>query len=427
MTGGDQILEEIFPQGKIPEGLRPLLPAGRFSRRDLLAASPSRLADPFSLPGLEETLRRLEGDLSAGRTLNLSLDGSGDAVAAASLLRAVFRPHRRRIRSEGEPDSEDTPTLELAGPAGLRYRGNGRTILLSPAAPDGTRYSAAGLVFKLGEGRQRTAEKGFGQEYVAFDLETTGRDPRRDEIIEIGAVRISGGRLGEESSALVKPTRPLPKLITEITGITDRDLEHAPPISEVLPKFLDFIGASTLIAHNVEFDFAFLRRAARRHLQRKLTNRTFCTLMAARARMPGQGHRLGEVARALGIELKDWHRATADARAAAEIFLRFREEDNAPKRYGYFRKALGRACLGTLLAGWPVAGDNAVFLRHGLGNLLAEYSAGESYFRRHPERAAVTDRDLISWLGSRWKRKRGRAVYRLVERTRGNLPGGIPE
>jgi len=136
--------------------------------------------------------------------------------------------------------------------------------------------------------------------------------------------------------------------------------------------------------------------------------------------MPGQGHRLGEVAQALGIELKDWHRATADARAAAEIFLHFQEEDNAPKRYDYFRQAVGRACLGTFLARAPISGDNAVFFRHGFENLLAEYAAGERYFRKRPGREAETDRRLLD---SRWRKKRGRAVYRLVGKALESFPG----
>lgn len=415
MTAGAQILGEIFPDRAIPDGLGWLLSAIPFSRPDLLRASPARLVNPFSLPALDDLLARMDADLSAGLPLAVFPGGSPDAAVAVSLLRTIFRPHRRRISLRAEPATGQGSVLELAGPDGLRYRGDGRVIDLSSSGPGETRYSASGLVFKLGQGRQRTAEKGFGKEYVAFDLETTGKEPRRDEIIEIGAVRISAGEPAEEFSSLIKPSRLLPPLITKITGITDRDLEDAPTVSEVLPKFLDFIGSSTLIAHNAEFDYAFLKRAARRILGRKLANATYCTLLAARARMPGQDHRLGEVARALGIELKDWHRATADARAAAAIFLRFREDDNAPKRYNYFQKAVGRACLGTLLAQTPIAGDNAVFVRHGFGSLLAGYSAGERYFRRHPDRTEVSDRDLLSWLDSRFTGKRGRAVYRLVE------------
>ncbi len=416
MTGDLQIVDEIFPGREIPIGLKKLLSAIQFSREDLLRASPSHLIDPFSLPGLGEILQQLTDDLARGRGLTVAPDGSPDASAASSLFRRIFKPYRRRIFLQTEPGGKGD--LALGTREGLRYRRGGAAFSLSPAGPGGERYSAAGLIFKLGQGRQQTMEKGFGREYIAFDLETTGRDPRRDEIIEIGAVRVTQGRMGEEFSALVKPSRSLPRLITEITGITDRDLENAPPLSEVLPGFLDFAGSATLIGHNIDFDLAFLRRASRRLLGRKLTNDTFCTLLAARSRMPGQGHRLGEVAAALGIELKDWHRATADARAAAAIFLRFQEEDNAARRYDYFRRAVSGACLGTILAEAPISADNAVFFRHGFARVLSDYAAGERYFRRHPGREPESGRRLLSQLSSRWRRIRGRAVHRLVEKAR---------
>lgn len=417
MTKGIQILEEVFPNREIPTELKEFLSPIPISRPDLLTASPSRLLPPFSLPGLEEIVRLLTEDLSSGRAVTVRPGSAPDGVTAISLLARIFRPYRRRIRPEAETGNAGNPTLEFDAQLGIRYRRDLHSVSLPPAAPGGGRYSATGLVFKLGQGRQLTEEKGFGRQYVAFDLETTGKDPRRDEIIEIGAVRISGGRMGEEFSALVKPSRPLPRLITEITGITDRDLENAPPLEEVLPKFLDFVGEAVLIAHNIEFDYAFLKQAARRLLKRRLTNETFCTLAAARARMPGQNHRLGAVAEALGVELKNWHRATADARAAALIFLHFQEEDNAPKRYEYFRQAVGRACLGTLLARAPISGDNAVFFRNGFENLVREYEAGERYFRRRTEREAESDRPRPADLDSWRRKKRGRAVYRLVRQT----------
>ncbi len=415
MTGGLKILKEVFPDREIPEGLRKLFSRLEVSRPDLLRASPNRLLPPFSLPGLEEILRRLEENFSAGRTLFIPPGDAPDAAAAGSLLIRIFKPYRRRILWGPEAGTGDGAVLEFDGRSGLRYRQGEISHNLPSAAPGGARYSAAGLVFKLGQGKQRREEKGFGKEYVAFDLETTGKEPRSDEIIEIGAVRISGGAVGEEFSALIKPARRLSRVISDLTGITEADLADAPPLEEVLPKFLDFIGDDVLVAHNIEFDYAFLQQAARRLLKRKLANRTFCTLVAARSRMPGQSHRLGAVAETLGVELQDWHRATADARAAAEIFLHFQEEDNAPKRYEYFRKAVGRAGLGTVLARAPVSGDNAVFVRHGLENLLADYEAGERYFRKHPGRRGRFDRRPAEDLDS-WRRgKRGRAVYRLVE------------
>jgi len=120
--------------------------------------------------------------------------------------------------------------------------------------------------------------------------------------------------------------------------------------------------------------------------------------------MPGQSHRLGAVAEALGIELKNWHRASADAKAAALIFLNFMEEDNGPKRYAYFQRYVARACLGTLVSGLPLRGDNAIFFRYGLPELLYAFTDGKKYLQKHPEKKTAVDDDPVGYLNS-WRRK----------------------
>ncbi|MBN1259854.1 MAG: DEAD/DEAH box helicase [Anaerolineae bacterium] len=95
--------------------------------------------------------------------------------------------------------------------------------------------------------------------YVSLDLETTGLDPARDEIIEVGAVRFSGTEEIEAFSSFVDPGRPIPHFVTELTGISDRDVAGAPPARAVIRNLRDFVGRDTVIGHNVGFDLAFLR------------------------------------------------------------------------------------------------------------------------------------------------------------------------
>ena len=102
-------------------------------------------------------------------------------------------------------------------------------------------------------------EMTFDQEFVAFDLETTGLSSRTDRIIEIGAVILKNGQEVDRFQTFVDPERPLDKKITELTGISDDMLQGAPKIEEVLPKFLDFIGGRVLVAHNSDFDTGFIR------------------------------------------------------------------------------------------------------------------------------------------------------------------------
>ena len=104
---------------------------------------------------------------------------------------------------------------------------------------------------------------GFDEEYVAFDLETTGLYARRDRIIEIGAVRMKNGQEIDRFQTFVDPGCPLEKRTVELTGITDAMLCGAPEIQQVLPKFLEFVGQSVLVAHNASFDMSFIEKACK--------------------------------------------------------------------------------------------------------------------------------------------------------------------
>lgn len=98
--------------------------------------------------------------------------------------------------------------------------------------------------------------------YVCVDLETTGLDPKRDKIIEIGAVKVEHGEVTGHFSEVVNPMRKLDTRITELTGIDDDILEDARTVGEVLPDFLEFAGEAPILGHSVLFDFSFLKRAA---------------------------------------------------------------------------------------------------------------------------------------------------------------------
>ncbi len=104
-----------------------------------------------------------------------------------------------------------------------------------------------------------TKDMRFDEEFVAFDLETTGLSSRTDRIIEIGAVILKEGKEIDRFQTFVDPERPLERKIVELTGITDDMLKGAPKIEEVLPKFLEFVGDRVLVAHNSDFDTGFIR------------------------------------------------------------------------------------------------------------------------------------------------------------------------
>jgi DNA polymerase-3 subunit epsilon/ATP-dependent DNA helicase DinG len=96
--------------------------------------------------------------------------------------------------------------------------------------------------------------------YVSLDIETTGLDSERDEVLEIGAVRFKGDHIFDSFSTLINPGRPIPYKIQQLTGITPEDVADAPPITEILPRLSRFVGDSPIIGHNIGFDLGFMRR-----------------------------------------------------------------------------------------------------------------------------------------------------------------------
>ena len=163
---------------------------------------------------------------------------------------------------------------------------------------------------------------GFDGAYVAFDLETTGFNPNSDRIIEIGAVKIENGRETANFSAFVNPGCPIPFRIEKLTGISDAMVADADDISVVLPEFLKFCDGCALIAHNAEFDESFILANAAR-LGLSVPETVIDTVTMSRFLVKEIGRfKLNNVAKALGVPLKNHHRAVDDAVCCGEIFLK---------------------------------------------------------------------------------------------------------
>lgn len=160
-------------------------------------------------------------------------------------------------------------------------------------------------------------------EYAFIDLETTGLDSQRDRIIEVGVLIFKERDQKQEGySELVYPDRKLPARIIELTGITDEMLSDAGKASEVIPKFLDYIGERTLFTYNAEFDIGFLKAEAKR-LGREFNNPSHCIMEYFKRAFPQlPSHSLDAVCQAFEITIdKDSHRAGADAERAMRVFL----------------------------------------------------------------------------------------------------------
>ncbi len=97
------------------------------------------------------------------------------------------------------------------------------------------------------------------QTYVALDLETTGLNAEKDQIIEVGAVKVQDGEPVDRFETLVNPGRPIPHEITLLTGIRNEDVIRQPSFEQVAPALDRFVGAAPVVAHNASFDLGFLR------------------------------------------------------------------------------------------------------------------------------------------------------------------------
>ncbi len=160
--------------------------------------------------------------------------------------------------------------------------------------------------------------------YVSIDLETTGLNPKRDKIIEIGAIRVEQGEITKEFSTFVNPGRKLEERITELTGIRDEELANAPELEEVFPELLEFMGDLPLLGHRILFDYSFLKKAA---VDRKVTfeRSAVDTLQIARKYLPQLPHRKLEYLCQYYEIPHHAHRALEDAKATDQLFRKLVE------------------------------------------------------------------------------------------------------
>ena len=171
----------------------------------------------------------------------------------------------------------------------------------------------------------------FDEEYVAFDLETTGLSSLHDTIIEIGAAIMKGNEVLSTFQTFVDPHRPLQPKIVDLTGINDQMLAGQPDISEAIPKFLEYVGNRPLCAHNADFDIGFVTAACEK-LGLPFHPTYVDTLILAQNLMPELGkYKLNIVADALSLPDFNHHRASDDAITCGYLLMRFfkmlREQD----------------------------------------------------------------------------------------------------
>ncbi len=211
-------------------------------------------------------------------------------------------------------------------------------------------------------------------DFTVVDVETTGWAPEDADITEVGAVRVHGGTVIAEFGSLVNPGKPVPEVITDLTGISDQMLTSAPPVAAVLPRLLAFAEGSVLAAHNAPFDLRFLTAACAAAgrdwpgFEVLDTVRLARHLMATPQEVPDR--KLATLATFFGTPVRPSHRALDDARATAVVL---------GELLGRLATREGVMTLDDL-DGWLAARDAEAAARH------AEAAAGGENPASAPER-----------------------------------------
>ena len=159
------------------------------------------------------------------------------------------------------------------------------------------------------------------QVYVVVDVETTGGRAENHRVTEIGAVKIQNGEIIDQFQTLLNPERSIPAFITKLTGITNEMVKDAPLFSDIADSFSNFMGYAIFAAHNVNFDYGFVKAEYGR-MGQKFRHPKICTCTSMRKHYPGyRSYSLKNLCIEFQISLESHHRALCDAKAAAELLF----------------------------------------------------------------------------------------------------------
>lgn len=161
----------------------------------------------------------------------------------------------------------------------------------------------------------------YPEPLAVIDTETTGLSPQDDRVIEVGVLRVERGVVVRRFTSLIRGARPIPAVITNITGITDAMLEDAPRFADIAPELAEMLHGALFVAHNAPFDYGFIHEEFAR-LGTPFAAQSLCSVRLSRALYPEYPrHDLSSIIRRHGLSCNERHRAMDDANAVWE-FLR---------------------------------------------------------------------------------------------------------
>ncbi|MCK4643864.1 ribonuclease H-like domain-containing protein [bacterium] len=203
-------------------------------------------------------------------------------------------------------------------------------IYYNPNFHTGGYPSAAGMVYLLKRHLERTANPVFQNTYILLDVETTGMDPATDHIIEISALKVTGGEVVSRFNSLVHTDKQLSKEIVALTRIDNRLLKNKGKAPRALfPVLHGFIADHPVVAHNVNFDISFLNNHFKRFGLPVLTNEFIDTVNLSRKFFKGlSSYSLGNIVKSMNLYRGPFHRAKNDTKALYRLFLEILKKEN---------------------------------------------------------------------------------------------------
>lgn len=202
-----------------------------------------------------------------------------------------------------------------------------RTVKSSEKETQGVKSRAEQLYIadRMAKARSR---KMFQEGYVVLDIETTGTSLEKDEIIEIGALKVESGNVAEEFSMIAWIKGEIPLEIQKLTGITQQELQNkGRQLEEVLENLFEFTGNRVIVGHNIMFDYNFIRTACKKmEIEMKLGTASRDTLALSRRKIRGVGsYQLEALMKHLGYEVSNAHRALADCYLTWQLYQKLNE------------------------------------------------------------------------------------------------------
>ena len=332
--------------------------------------SPFHRDDADAVPHWEQFPRMAEagdillGALHRGETVHVVSDAQIDSIAAAAAivttLTAYFGADARHSVYRGGtlPDADADDVVVFVGDLPAPDRFPPRLVWLGapehvwpdctcPRPPDGAPAVSAWVAQRLCQHLLALAEEPLEAEVVVYDLETTGKNVRRCEIVEFAATRL--GEPEEHEHLYVRPRRGIPAFLTRVHGIDDKTVRDKPPIEEQIGPIRRFLGSGILVGHNiVDFDNRILERDAGAHLREILPNPSYDTLTVAQRLFPGENHKLTALARKFDIPYGTAHRANDDTEVSKMLFHRLRREESERRAAASLAECLPFVAIGAV-------------------------------------------------------------------------------